>query len=132
MNPLLEDEISAAVSPICDKYAGIVVSVYLFGSTASGEATSKSDLDIAVLLSGHQYFPGLRFRLYADFSRVLKRNDIDIVILNTSTNLILQDDIIRHGVLLYDGNVDAREAYESKTLHMGIDFRRQRYMAMGA
>lgn len=115
----------------CERNADLLAAVYLFGSAASGDATQKSDLDIAILVAEKQRIPGLRFMLYADFSRALKRNDIDIVILNTSSNLMLQDDIIRYGVLIYEGDFDAREEFESRILHMGMDFREQRKMVIG-
>ena len=105
----------------------------LFGSQATGESTDKSDLDLAVLLKPAvvNNAASLRFTLFAECSRVLKRNDIDLVILNTANNLILQDEIVRNGIVLYDGDTDTRIGYELNTLHQALDFRYQRQMAMG-
>ena len=128
-----DTNLKSALQPVFEKYDGVLAAVYLFGSAARGETTSRSDLDIAVLFaSGAGRFPAERqFALYADFSRVLRRNDIDLVVLNNSQNLILQEEILRHGVLIFEGNPAARAEYEQRTLHLGIDFRYQRAMAMG-
>jgi predicted nucleotidyltransferase len=59
---------------------------YLFGSTANGQAAPGSDIDLAVLLHGSAGDAGLEVRLdlYADCSRAMKRNNIDVVVLNTA------------------------------------------------
>lgn len=115
------------------RYRHDIVAVYLFGSRATREASPTSDVDIAILLK-----PGsvkqaakLRFALYADLSRLLHRNDIDLVMLNTSRNLILQDTIVREGKLLYSADDEARIAYEVRTMHMCIDFKQQRKRNIG-
>ena len=110
-----------------------VLEAYLFGSQATGEATERSDLDLAILLKpdAARAAASHRFTLFAECSRALKRNDIDLVILNTAKNLILQNDIIHTGVVLYSGDTDARIDYELKTQHLALDFRFQRNMAMG-
>lgn len=125
--------LNSALQPVFEKYVGILAAVYLFGSVATGKATFRSDLDIALL-----FVPGIgrspaehQFALYADLSRALQRNDIDIVILNTSRNLILQEEILRCGVLIFEGDSAMRADYEQRILHLGIDFRHQRSMAMG-
>lgn len=124
---------SQMIQRVFNKYADSLAAAYLFGSAATKEATPLSDIDIAVLFKAHakENQSTLRFRLYTDLSRALHRNDIDLVILNTSTNLILQEEIVRNGVLLFDRDADAREDYECRILHMSIDFRGQRRLAMG-
>lgn len=121
------------LQPVFAQYGDILSAVYLFGSQATGEATEHSDLDLAVLLKpdAARDAASHRFTLFAECSRALKRNDIDLVILNTTKNLILQDDIIRTGIVLYSNDTDARIDYELKTQHLAIDFRFQRTMAMG-
>lgn len=130
----LKSEYMPKIRAVFDRYSDSLAAAYLFGSAAKGEMTPLSDIDIAILFTAHtqQRTSTLRFRLYADLSRVLQRNDIDLVVLNSSSNLMLQDDIIRSGVLIYEGDADTREAFESRILHMGIDFRQQRRMVMGA
>ena len=121
------------LQPVFTQYGDILSAVYLFGSQATGEATERSDLDLAILLKpdAARAAASHRFTLFAECSRALKRNDIDLVILNTAKNLILQNDIIHTGVVLYSGDTDARIDYELKTQHLALDFRFQRNMAMG-
>jgi UDP-N-acetylenolpyruvoylglucosamine reductase len=63
--------------------------------------------------------------------RVLKRNDIDVIVLNTTTNIVLLDEIIRGGIVLVDRDVDLREEFEQKILHQAIDFKEQRITFIG-
>lgn len=128
------DDIRIQLEPVFDKYLDYLSVVYLFGSTAMDNATSGSDLDIAVLFKPDTAFveSSLRFKLYADISRKLKRNDVDLVILNSSSNLILQDEIIRNGVAIFEADTEVRDQFEERVLHCSIDFRHQRMMFMGA
>ena len=66
-----------------------------------------------------------------DFCRVLKRNDIDVVVLNTTTNIVLLDEIIRGGIVLVDRDIDLREEFEQKILHQAMDFKEQRIVFLG-
>ena len=62
-------------------------------------------MDIAVFLSGDGRNPPLMSSsLYADFCRALKRNDVDVVVLNIAVNLMLLDEIVRYGVVIYDAD----------------------------
>jgi predicted nucleotidyltransferase len=127
------DLISDKLRPVFEKYCSSLAAVYLFGSTVTGEATQRSDLDIAVLIKSDTDIidTSLRFKLFADISRILQRNDIDIVILNSSSNMILQDEIIRKGLVIFEADSETRDRYEEKILHCCIDFRYQRLMFMG-
>jgi uncharacterized protein len=64
-----------------------VVSVYLFGSEARGQAHRESDVDVAVLLDRSRVPRAAdraerRVRLGADLIAAAGRNDIDLVMLN--------------------------------------------------
>lgn len=85
---------------VFEKYRDKVEFAYLFGSVARDNVQPLSDIDIAVYLSDKikESMFDISLSLYADFCRVLKRNDIDVLVLNTSTNIILLEDIVRHGV----------------------------------
>ncbi|MDD2733768.1 MAG: nucleotidyltransferase domain-containing protein [Desulfuromonadaceae bacterium] len=126
-------QLQIELSAVFSKYQQEIVSVYLFGSTAKGMTSPSSDIDIALLLHNTDKTSGaaLKFSLYADLCRALKRNDVDIVLLNTSGNLILNDEIIRHGKVLYSTDDKAREAFELSVLHSSTDFKHQRRYAMG-
>ena len=65
---------------------GKIAVAYLFGSSARGEAGPGSDIDQAVLLFDSAGSAGLELRIdiHADCCRALKRNDVDIVVLNTA------------------------------------------------
>jgi predicted nucleotidyltransferase len=126
-------QLKIALAPIFSAYQEEIVAAYLFGSTAKGINSSTSDIDIAVLLCNRDKKSGaaLKFRLYADLCRQLKRNDIDVVLLDLSGNLILNDEIVRNGQVLYVSDDVAREDFELKVLHSCTDFKLQRLYAMG-
>ena len=133
---MLPDRVSLikeALSGVFDRYRGRVLFAYVFGSAAVEETTPMSDLDIAVFLSEgtREFYSDTRLSLYADLCRVLKRNDVDLLVLNTAGNLILLDEIVRKGVLLYDDAVEVREVFEVRVIHEAIDFKHQRLEVMG-
>ncbi len=127
------DEIKQRIGAVADRYAESLLAVYLFGSRAEGNATPLSDLDLAVLLDSRtRPLPtDLRFALYADFSRALQTNDIDLTVLNTLDNLFVLDEILRRGVLLYDSRPDLRRDFEVRMQHRILDFKGQRRRVMG-
>jgi predicted nucleotidyltransferase len=127
------EQLKIELAAIFVKYGKDIIAAYLFGSTAKGLTSSSSDIDIALLLHSNDKTSGaaLKFSLYTDLCRTLKRNDIDVMLLNLSGNLILSDEIIRHGKALYSTDDEAREEFELKVLHRCIDFKSQRHFAMG-
>jgi len=102
---------------------------YLYGSLARGDSWIYSDVDIAVYLFPEK--PTHLFDLRAALARALKRDDIDLLIMNHTNNIILLEAIIREGVLLFERDPDLRQQFESETLHQAIDFREQRKQIMG-
>jgi predicted nucleotidyltransferase len=126
-------QIKNELAPLFIKYHEEIDAAYLFGSTAEGLTTPSSDIDIAVLLRNRDknYRAGLKLRLYADLCRALKRNDIDLVVLSLSGNLILNEEIIRHGIILHTSNDEVRENFELNVLHRSADFKFQRNYVMG-
>ena len=111
----------------------VIMFAYLFGSHARGSATEKSDIDIAVYLKDQscQCLFDIKTHLYLEFSKALKRNDIDLVVMNTCKNIVLLHRIVTHGILIYSQDEDKVSTYEQKILHTAIDFKYQRQMAMG-
>lgn len=126
-------QIRDVVTPVLEKYGSDLVAAYLFGSTAGGKAAPLSDIDIALLLAedAAPRITDIRFPIYADLCRALKRNDIDIVILNTLSNLVLKDEIVRNAILIFDVDAEARKEFETRTIHACIDFKAQRRQAVG-
>lgn len=101
-----------------------ILFAYLFGSYAVGEQTAMSDIDIAVFVENEK---GISFNekllLHGDCCRVLKRNDVDILVLNTTKNLFLLEDIICDGKIIYNRDQDLLDEFELKTLHAIYDFK---------
>ncbi|KAF0220689.1 MAG: hypothetical protein FD174_1013 [Geobacteraceae bacterium] len=126
-------KIKIILAPVFEKLRDKIAAAYLFGSVSRDETNPASDIDIAVLLYGKYPDPGddVRFALYADCCRVLKRNDVDIVLLNKAKNLFLLDEIVRNGVVVFEGNAGLREEFESRTLHDSIEFKQHRLKVMG-
>lgn len=78
-----------------------VVAAILFGSAAREEARPDSDIDIGVLLTREATKQGIdHSRLIADIMGVLKRNDVDVVILNRASPLLLHR-VVRDGHVIY-------------------------------
>ncbi len=103
---------------------------YLFGSIPQGSSGPLSDIDIAVYLNKE---PSLdeELDLHHFLSRELKTDSLDLVILNRSKNIILMDEIIRTGLLLFEKNPELREDFELNVIHDAIDFKEQRRLFIG-
>jgi predicted nucleotidyltransferase len=131
---MLKEDIIKNILRVLEKYEETVLFAYLFGSTAHGEGIRRSgDIDIAVFLSRgsrESYFE-IKLSLYADLCRALQRNDVDLLVLNTATNLVLLDQIVRTGIVLRDRQADKRVDFEIRVLHRALDFKEQRLAVMG-
>ncbi len=103
---------------------------YLFGSFARGDDFPFSDIDIAVYLSGKASLDD-ELRLYSIIGRELKHDNLDLLILNNTNNIILLEDIVRYGKVIYDRNPSLRESFELRVLHDAIDFKYQRKVFAG-
>lgn len=74
---------------------------YLFGSQATGKSGPLSDLDIAVYLDRRTDRWKYRLTLMEKLSKLLKRDDVDVVILNDAPPL-LANEVTRCGTVLKD------------------------------
>jgi len=110
-----------------------VVFAYLFGSYATNEASKVSDIDIAVYVKdvNNESLFDKKLSVHIDTCRVLETDNIDIVILNNTHNLMLLNEIIRNGIVIYDTNSALREEYEINIIHKAIDFKTQRLINIG-
>ncbi len=92
---------------------------YLFGSLASGTAGPLSDLDLAVYLDGRLDFFRCRLMLMESLAKLLKTENFDLVVLNDAP-LVLQNEVIRHGVILKDDR-PRRVMFESRVVRDYLD-----------
>lgn len=130
---MTSNDITEKIHPVIEKYKDHILFAYLFGSAARNDSRPLSDIDIAVFLHKGEkgsYFD-LKLAIHADICRVLKRNDIDVVVLNITTNLMILDEIVRYGIVLFEGDKNLREEFEHKILHQAIDFKEQRKAVVG-
>ena len=129
-----KEDILNNILRVLEKHEETVLFAYLFGSTAHGEGVRRSgDIDIAVFLSHgsrESYFE-IKLSLHADLCRALQRNDVDLLVLNTATNLVLLEQIVRTGIVLCDRQEDKRIDFELGVIHRALDFKEQRLAVMG-
>ncbi|SHF18891.1 Predicted nucleotidyltransferase [Desulfacinum infernum DSM 9756] len=103
------DRIAEAVRPLAERTPE-VTAVYVFGSTATGRATDKSDVDLAVLLHPD---PGPAFDLLGfgvEAEKVLGKS-VDVVVLNRAGEH-LKYLVRRDGILIYDRDPQARRRFD--------------------
>lgn len=101
---------------------------YLFGSQASRNAISKSDVDVAVYLDENHSkdFFDERLRLIARLSRGLKK-DADVVVLNTASPF-LRYVVLKEGEVVFEKDKGRRIDYELKSMNEYFDFKPVRQM----
>ena len=83
----------------------------VFGSYATGEATATSDIDIAVAYTPDAETTDAHLSLVADLSRILGRDDIDVVRL-TAVDPRIAVEALDHGDRLVGTSEDVRELRE--------------------
>lgn len=128
---IISDDYSEILHKVFGKYEQIAFA-YLFGSVSTGENTALSDIDIAIYLRGNVHFSfNDTLQFHGDCCRVLKRNDVDVLVLNKVRNLILLEDIIRNGHSIYNTDPLLLDDFELNTLHIAEDFKWQRLRETG-
>src|SRR3972149_11435716 len=99
-----------------------VILAYLFGSTVRGDAGRLSDVDIGVLmdenLSKIDRFD-LELKLMGEIAILIRKNKIDLIILNEAP-LLLAYNIIKSGIILKSDETK-RVKFETKILSMYLD-----------
>ncbi len=100
-----------------------VVAAYLFGSHARGEADTRSDVDIALLLRPNlPDLAHLELRLDGEVRATLGDRDVDVLFLNDAP-LEVQAEVIRTGRLIAVNDEAARVDYEVRTMNRWWDLR---------
>jgi len=99
-----------------------VILAYLFGSTVRGDTGKLSDVDIGVMLdenlSKKDRFD-LELKLTGEIAILIKKNKIDLVVLNEAP-LLLAYNIIKSGIILKSDETQ-RVKFETKILSMYMD-----------
>jgi predicted nucleotidyltransferase len=88
--------------------------VYLFGSYADGSAGLASDIDLAVLYKralSQEVIREAFLRDWAQVSRALKTDSVDLVCLNAASSIELKFAVVQDGKVILDRS-DNRVEYE--------------------
>jgi uncharacterized protein len=97
-----------------------IAAVYLFGSGATGKMKPGSDLDIAVMNSGH--IDGFeRITMETALSNLLGR-DVDLVIFHQA-GVLLQHQILKYGCLIFEKDPAERVRQETISRSRYLDTR---------
>lgn len=114
----------------CLNQSNRVEFAYIFGSMARGDNSPVSDIDIAIFFNQS---PSLdeELALFCDISKVLKTDKIDLLILNSAKNIILLEEIVREGFLIFESNRERRILFEARIIHQAIDFKSHRKKYLG-
>jgi hypothetical protein len=100
-----------------------VQAAYIFGSVVTGRSRPDSDVDVAVLVSdevtrGNTF--EYRLELMADLMTVLKRNDVDLILLNQAPPLLAHR-VLKKGRLIFERSASARVAFQVRTVNRYLD-----------
>jgi predicted nucleotidyltransferase len=95
---------------------------YLFGSASTGQATSRSDIDLAIYLSDSADTAFTRLEAGRLAAHHLGTDAIDIVVLNTAPTALAGRVLTSRRVLI-DRRPFVRHRYESLTARLFQDFR---------
>lgn len=98
---------------------------YLFGSRAANTAKTKgSDFDFAVFLqtgTPKTRFE-LRLKLMHELQEILAPSSVDLILLNDTRSVVLLDEVVRAGNLLYEADTDARIEFELRAMREYEEF----------
>lgn len=98
--------------------------VYLFGSQATGTASTHSDIDIGILLNSNvakEHYFNYRLSFTSKLVSIFQKDKVDVVILNECPPL-LKDRVIRYGKVIYCRDEIQRIRFEVKALDEYLDF----------
>ncbi|MBW2652301.1 MAG: nucleotidyltransferase domain-containing protein [Deltaproteobacteria bacterium] len=120
------DEIKGILKKYFQKHTEIEVA-YIFGSVTQGRTSSLSDIDIAVITDSQQikeetYRYGYKAEILTDLIKLLKTNDVDLVILN-EVNTLLKHRVLYFGKLIYSKNERKRIAFQTDTINKYNDYK---------
>jgi len=96
---------------------------YIFGSVVTGRTRKDSDVDIAVLVSEKVMKRDpfrYRLELMTELMSVLKRNDVDLILLNQAPPLLAHR-VLAKGKLISERSASARVAFQVRTVNRYLD-----------
>lgn len=105
-----------------------ILAVYLFGSETERTTTTRSDIDIGIVLKKPKNLEDARplyNTIYSEFSKIFKPTflrDLDIVFLQNAP-ITLQYNAITHGRIIYEEDPIQRANYEERVVNQYIDFK---------
>ena len=120
---MLNSEQTNKIKNLFKKYPEVKLA-YLFGSQAKEEQGPLSDYDFAVYLDeiSKKEMNQIKFKLQGEIAKLLKTDEVDVVVLNSLQKPELKYNIIKNGELLIE-----KEPYkllvEPKILNEYFDFR---------
>lgn len=114
-------ELEATLRELLDRTPSKIVAVYLYGSRARGTATTRSDVDLAVLYAEDPpaTLDDLPLDLEADLERVLGM-PVQAVVLNTAP-VDLVHRVLRDGKLVLDRDRGRRIRFEVRARNEYFD-----------
>ena len=123
--------IGSTLQPVWEKFPEIVFA-YLFGSLARGSGWETSDVDLAIYVKQPDSFSFSRkLEFHGDCCRILQRNDVDVVVLNQTRNLLLLDQVMRDGEIVLNRDQGVLDDFFLKIQHAALDFKWHRKRVMG-
>lgn len=99
-----------------------VQQAYLFGSHARGTAGPLSDIDIAVVYAPGRDIDKAESALFADLSRTLGTDNIDLIDIETASPLLAHRAVLR-GVPIIQASPHATAMLKTRILHAYEDTR---------
>lgn len=96
-----------------------VLAVYGFGSRSRDEAGPRSDVDVAVLLD-QRLSLAQELRLRAEVVQELRRDDVDLVVLNQAPPL-LRYEVVSAGRRLFARDEEAADRFEERAARECFD-----------
>jgi len=100
-----------------------VLAAYIFGSVASATQRPDSDVDIALLVSDKvMRGDAFQYRLNAmtDLMGILKRDDVDLTLLNQASPLLAHR-VLSKGKLILERSASARVAFQVRAVNRYLD-----------
>ncbi len=122
-------QLKKIIPDVVDQFDAIEM-FYLFGSHASGNASTDSDVDVAVVVDENTY----RYNPLVDLEVALLLEDrlckpVDVVVMNR-VSAILQHEVLSVGKRLFERSPQRRSAFELRSFKEYLDvkyYQRKRF-----